>query len=311
MAPREFVGDLDTYTEVGPLGIGGRRWRVWRAEASDKSPVVVKLPHSPADVAARWAAQVEVYRRIRGVQGPLGELFAVPYDFIDGEYGQIQPYMQGYTLQELIELWLTRRPTEDTMTRLRDRMWLAYQLAAAVEVLERIGVCHGDFSPGNVLLSKTASGPRLVLIDFDEAFERDAGGTSLGTEDYRAPEVDAGGGATWASDRYALSVLIHFLLTRRHPQQDNCRKPPPECFDWDGMARQRVQGWFGEGPVLQALERGLSMDPRQRPSAMLWRQVLAQAMDELYICRVCHFEIVAESLQAAIARPPCPACSGP
>jgi serine/threonine protein kinase len=312
MSKREFQTPTMKYTEVAPLGIAGVRWRVWRAESPSGEAVVVKIPKNPEEVAPHWPTRLAFFARLRSIPAPLRELFSVPYDFIRAEFAQIQPNVDGLTLQELAEQWQSPQAhAPPPAARLRDRLWLAFQLATAAEVLERYNLCHGDFSLGNVMVSPSPEGLRLRLIDFDEAFERDAHGISPGTEGYRAPEVESGSPTTWSSERFSLAILIHFLLTRRHPHHDNMRKAAPDCYEWDRPGRLRVLGLFGEGPIHAAFERALCGDPLTRPSALMWRQVLANALDELYECQDCHFEIVAESSTAADARPPCPRCAAP
>ena len=96
--------------------------------------------------------------------------------------------------------------------------WLE-QTARALDAAHEHGVVHRDVKPGNLLLDKDDN---VCVADFGIA--RTAGvdsntqtGVILGTAGYLAPEQATGGRATAASDRYALAVVAHELLTGARP----------------------------------------------------------------------------------------------
>jgi serine/threonine-protein kinase len=104
----------------------------------------------------------------------------------------------------------------------------ALQIAAGLEAAHAIGAVHRDLKPGNVLVTQTAEGPRLMLIDFGIAKVRDGTGgrgltrtgVVLGTPEYMPPEqlftasdVDA------RADVYALGVMLFEMLSGRRPAE--------------------------------------------------------------------------------------------
>jgi serine/threonine-protein kinase len=96
--------------------------------------------------------------------------------------------------------------------------WLG-QAARALDTAHEHGVVHRDVKPGNLLLD---GDDNVYVADFGIA--RTTGvdsntqtGVILGTAGYLAPEQASGGQATAASDRYALAVVAHELVTGTRP----------------------------------------------------------------------------------------------
>lgn len=93
------------------------------------------------------------------------------------------------------------------------------QLADALEHAHGQGVVHRDVKPSNVLLSD-GDIEKPVLSDFGvarmvEATVDTAGGTTLGTPAYMAPEQGEGKPADARSDIYALGAMLFELVTGR------------------------------------------------------------------------------------------------
>jgi len=94
-----------------------------------------------------------------------------------------------------------------------DRVTLAENLCAKVEVLERAGLAHRDLSATNVMADSSNG---IHLIDWDSLYApslRMPANTTAGTDGYTAPFVRDGNddpAATWTvgGDRFALAVLI-------------------------------------------------------------------------------------------------------
>ena len=124
--------------------------------------------------------------------------------------------------------------------------WLA-QAAAALSHLHALDppVFHADVKPANLLLTQGGS---IVLVDFGLAASG-LGGLRGGTSGYMAPELQAGGDPSRASDIYALAATAWSLLAGA--------PPPDEPGPWPA------------GPVVrQAIEAGLDPDPANRPRSV-------------------------------------------
>ena len=171
----------------------------------------------------------------------LGQPFLV-IDFVDGV--RIDRYVDDHRLD------------------LEARLGLFLQVADAVAHAHANLVVHRDLKPSNVLVDQSG---QVKLLDFGIAKlisegadgQPGAGGmTSPGfTPEFAAPEQVTGGNVTTATDVYALGVMLHTLLTGRHPAGTSVRSPaeiiraivdtepprPSEAVS-DVRARRRLRG---------------------------------------------------------------------
>ncbi|MCC6832200.1 MAG: protein kinase [Thermoleophilia bacterium] len=143
-------------------------------------------------------------------------------------------------------------------------------VAAALEAAHRRGIVHGDVKPANVLLAG-GDGGHVYLSDFG-LVARDAAGPGVlrplgwaGTAAYAAPELIRGGGATTATDTYALGCLLVEALTGRPPfpgdriaaLAGHLADPPPSVTERTPGLPERLD---------EVLRRALAKDPAERPA---------------------------------------------
>ena len=113
--------------------------------------------------------------------------------------------------------------------RLEERLRLFLQLCSAVGAVHASLIVHRDLKPPNVLVTPDA---RVKLLDFgiarlvDEDGSVSAASTTVAlTPEFAAPEQVHGVALTTAVDVYALGLLLHLLLTGRHPTGWDARTP--------------------------------------------------------------------------------------
>jgi eukaryotic-like serine/threonine-protein kinase len=169
----------------------------------------------------------------------------------------VMEYVRGESLGERVRA----RGTVDDVTAAR--VWSS--IASALDAAHGRGVLHRDVKPANVIVD--ADG-RAHLIDFGIARRTGdatltAAGFVLGTPDYLAPEVAAGGSATPESDAWQLAATVGYALSG-HP-------PRGEYADAVSALRAAAVG----GPLthlparsahLALLRAALDADPTRRPS---------------------------------------------
>ena len=113
-------------------------------------------------------------------------------------------------------------------------------VARALAGLHAAGVVHADVSPGNVLLARSG---RPVLADLGVSrLTGEVPGETFGTEGFTAPEVEAGGQPSPASDVYAVGALAWACVTGGPPGPLGARRALAELApglpaDWSDVVR--------------------------------------------------------------------------
>lgn len=126
----------------------------------------------------------------------------------------------------------------DQRSRLRpaDVAILGGQVASALRYLHRHGWVHCDVTAGNVI----AEGCLAKLIDLSLARQPGVGRPGSGTAGYRAPEQEAGGWISPATDVWGLGAVLHEVTTgRQHDEEPSGwlrsapwpRRTPPQLID--------------------------------------------------------------------------------
>jgi len=250
------------YEIAGEIGRGGYSV-VYRArDRRVGADVAIKLL-VPPPAAARLARE-RLRREVQAVRQVSHPNIVTVYDVADDG-----PW--SFVVMEYV-------PGPDLAVRIRERGPLAsavaarvgQEIAAALEAAHRRGILHRDVKPQNILLALDG---RARLTDFGSA--RLAGqetvtrtGGVVGTADYMAPELLAGGRGDARTDVYALGVTLYYALTGELPPRTTSRHHGLR----PGARRPDVPAWFDE-----VVARATMPDPDDRFPAVA---LLAAALDE-------------------------------
>jgi eukaryotic-like serine/threonine-protein kinase len=268
---------LGPYRIDALVGSGGMA-RVYRAfDTNLHREVAVKVLSQgaalQADLRARFQQEARLIARLRHPH------IVQVYDF--GEENGL-----AYMVEELLpgpSLGAQLRGLRARGERMgRDEIVaVAAQLASALDAAHAAGIVHRDVKPDNAIWGAQQT---LVLTDFGIArplaadTQHTQAGTILGTPYYLAPEQARGQKPTFATDVYALGVVLYELLAGQVPfpspdpmavLYDHIQTPPPPL----GPQRPDLPP-----AVEQVVLRALSKEPTARfASAGELARALAQA----------------------------------
>nr|WP_269452216.1 serine/threonine-protein kinase [Tessaracoccus coleopterorum] len=163
-------------------------------------------------------------------------------------------------------------------------MRLVAEAARALEVLHRNQLVHRDVTPGNILLTNTAQGVRVMLADLGVAKSlldeyRDT--MTAGTPAYMALEQANSTQLDQRSDIYSLACVTYALLTGRPPFPV---KTLAELLGRNhAIGPAPIAAQLGAPELLdQVLASALSPDPNRRPqTAAQFAEVLDRLADAL------------------------------
>jgi serine/threonine-protein kinase len=162
-------------------------------------------------------------------------------------------------------------------------LWLARQIAQALQHLHQQGWIHGDVKPANIMVSRQG---HATLIDLAFAMRPDESIYSsqrplAATLAYVAPEMLTSTTQTQpASDVYSLGVTLYQMISGRLPflettparlVEAHFRSTPPPLLAGNGRLPE---------PVSQLVKRMLAKSPLRRPSS---GEELIDALTELEI----------------------------
>ncbi|MBL8695803.1 MAG: SUMF1/EgtB/PvdO family nonheme iron enzyme [Planctomycetes bacterium] len=173
---------------------------------------------------------------------------------------------QGSSLATVLA---SARPKQSQAAREAEAAWVAKELGEILVALHGAGAVHGDLCPQNVRVAgaprKSLMGVRLAVVDAEVSWRvgramaaivgssRDPWAQEVRSRlaeraAFRAPEVEAGGEPTAASDLYALAAMTVFVASA--------------CEDLaDGIERMTP------GALRRAVEAAMAADPAARPAS--------------------------------------------
>ncbi len=302
MAKKLKAGDVIRGYRIAKVFGPGMMAISYAALSPSGAKVFFKQYKSPAPTVI-WYKDFVAYQRelsARVSSGRVGNFAVRQVDAFEEAWGG-RCYFQAYEfvengadLQQVLDAEHEQHrqtkvaPTRDNIVWARHVTW-AKVLVSGIAALHEAGIVHADLKPANAYLVEDrtiGSGYQLKLIDMDFSLMADQRAPwhgyqgYVGTDNYRSPEhLVRGGVPTKASDVFTCGLILHELLTGRHPYWSD---------DQAEYARQ-VQAYAARPPTLaglmpapadnaevsQALHRCLSPDAAARPSAAELRSVLS------------------------------------
>jgi serine/threonine protein kinase len=177
--------------------------------------------------------------------------------------------LQGHTLR--------RRLAESGALAPKRALELAVQIAGGLAAAHERGIVHRDLKPENLFVVEDG---RVKILDFGlarrESPEGGAGlemtvaatqpGMFVGTAGYASPEQVEGAPATPRSDLFALGIVMHEMLTGRHPfERPTAYETLAAILRDDPPPLDAVAG-LPTG-IASAIERCLAKRPADRPGS--------------------------------------------
>jgi hypothetical protein len=206
------------YTIERILGRGGCGVVVRAHDRDLKQAVAIKIVRAELAGQQVWAERLaREVRLARLIQHP--HVCRV-FDFQQAD-GRVFLVMElaakGTVREELKSGALKARP-------LPERIADARAVASALAAIHEAGIVHRDLTPQNLL--RMADG-RIALTDFGLATDTREGTSSVhgGTVSYMAPELLRGEHSSFASDLWALGVVIHEMVFGEKPRWTEAKEP--------------------------------------------------------------------------------------
>ncbi len=230
----------DRYEPLETVGTGGEARVIKALDRQHGRTVALKV----RTVSDRREDLLREARVLFGLT-PHPSLPLVREDFFEaGLYVVVMDWVDGIDLAKLLR--------ERGAPGLPAPSVLAY-LADAAEALTFLhthtpAIIHGDVKPANLILTR---GGHVKLVDFGLSSRLGMEGMRRGTSGFRAPELDAGGAPSRASDVYALAATAFALFAGGPPA---------------GVAPRlaRIEGPHAEH-LEETITAGLATDPARRP----------------------------------------------
>jgi hypothetical protein len=238
----------DRWQRVKKLGLGGFGV-VWLVkEIGTGRLAVAKTPHS-SGMNIRVLRSAAILKRL--VHHPnIVHLLEIVKD--EGKFILIQEYVEGPTLQQLLEQNISPL----------DKETYFLQLVSVISYAHKHKILHRDIKPENIIINKSR---QVKLLDFGIARDlswQTPSSTSEGTVNFMPPEQFEGRSCL-ASDVWALGVILYIFATNAVPYcQQNDQYPADIDITVDSRAPRKINPRLDinlERIIVQCLQKDLEV----------------------------------------------------
>jgi hypothetical protein len=287
---------LGRYTLEGVIGRGGMG-QVWRARHDLlEMPVAVKtLLAEEEGMRQRLEQEARLMAR---VQHP-NVCRIMDFGMHEGQHCLVLELLAG----EDLEARLKRVKSVSW----REALPIVLGLLDGLEAVHGVGMLHRDLKPANVwLLDRPRDTPKLMDFGIARGASPDATrltatGMLVGTPAYMAPEVLWGEDASWASDLYAVGLILYEMVTGELPFKSETMAQVMRRLK---EAAERPCAPAHQPPLPPNLEAMLmallSARPKHRPDLATLKMWLRRAMSDVAV-EIALPEPVAEEVSALAA----------
>jgi eukaryotic-like serine/threonine-protein kinase len=178
----------------------------------------------------------------------------------DGAVVIVMEYVEGETLSDVLKARAPMRPDE--------ALRVLEGVAAALDAIHARGIVHRDVKPANILLGREGA---VKLADLGVADVADrtritSSGAVVGSFSYMAPEQLDGASPAPGMDVYALAAVAFEMFAGQKARPET--NPLALAHAISTQAPPDLREFWPQAPGAAAavLQRGMSADPRDRPS---------------------------------------------
>ena len=263
--PPSYPWTVGTLIITAPLGRGtfAEVFRAWDTQLHRDVALKLLFPRPADHDGSRALQEGRLLARVRH-----SNVVAVhAAGRIEGRVGLVTEYVNGRTLAQIVRE--SGPLTADMATR------IGIDLCRALAAVHATGLLHRDLKAQNVMRDEQG---RIVLMDFGAGEQADAALGVAGTPLYLAPEVLAGSPATVQSDIYSLGVLLHYLVTGKHPVSGGSVAELHTAHRAGARTRLRAAAAGLPRAVADAIDRATDPQPSKRyPTAQAFETALRSA----------------------------------
>ncbi|MDZ4838131.1 MAG: serine/threonine-protein kinase [Candidatus Melainabacteria bacterium] len=184
----------------------------------DRTVAIKILTSEAPDLVARFIHEIKVHSSLKHTN--IVEALDCVTDMRTGQTCFIMEYLDGSSLQQVVRANTGGFKSEE------DILFVASQMAAALNYAHRQGVIHRDLKPANLVFVESHGQLQVKVVDFgmarlQEQLQRfTKTGHIVGSPLYMSPEQCMGKELDARSDVYALALVTYEMATGKAPFAD-------------------------------------------------------------------------------------------